>query len=121
MECNGKLLTEEQVDKLQFMIHNYYKKSRDICSCDVERVLTSNLKEHQYKQDDSLLVIEVKDMNSAPSITYKGKTITNRIAIAYEWETGDLEKKHKQDIKITHAYQYNNQIVVKTFEEKAIR
>jgi len=39
MECKGKLLTEEQVDKLQFMIHNYYKKGMDICSCDVERVL----------------------------------------------------------------------------------
>ncbi|PFE56028.1 hypothetical protein CN318_12345 [Bacillus cereus] len=39
MKCNGKLLTEEQIDRLQFMLNNYYKKSMDICSCDVERVL----------------------------------------------------------------------------------
>ncbi|MDO6631775.1 hypothetical protein [Bacillus thuringiensis] len=39
MGCNGQLLTEEQVDMLQFMIHNHYKKNMDICSCDVERVL----------------------------------------------------------------------------------
>ncbi|MDZ5609606.1 hypothetical protein U2I54_21740 [Bacillus pseudomycoides] len=39
MECNGKLLTEEQVDKLQFMINNYNNKNMDICSCDVKRSL----------------------------------------------------------------------------------
>lgn len=39
MECNGKALTEEQVNMLQFMINNYNKKNMDICSCDVERVL----------------------------------------------------------------------------------
>lgn len=39
MECRGKLLTEEQVDMLQFMMNNYYKKNMDICPCDVERVL----------------------------------------------------------------------------------
>ncbi|HDR7659864.1 hypothetical protein COM08_15195 [Bacillus wiedmannii] len=38
-ECNGKPLTEEQIDMLQFMINNYYKKNMNICSCDVERVL----------------------------------------------------------------------------------
>ncbi|MGY2609494.1 hypothetical protein [Bacillus pretiosus] len=38
-ECNGKSLTEEQIDMLQFMINNYYKKNMNICSCDVERVL----------------------------------------------------------------------------------
>ncbi|PFQ01467.1 hypothetical protein [Bacillus cereus] len=37
--CNGKPLTKEQVGFLEFMIHNYYKKNMDICSCDVERVL----------------------------------------------------------------------------------
>ncbi|MDM5189366.1 hypothetical protein QUF99_19260 [Bacillus sp. DX4.1] len=39
MECNSKVSTEEQVNMLQFMINNYYKKSMDICSCDVERLL----------------------------------------------------------------------------------
>ncbi|PFP72629.1 hypothetical protein COJ99_07180 [Bacillus cereus] len=38
-KCNGKPLTKEQVGFLEFMIHNYYKKNMDICSCDVERVL----------------------------------------------------------------------------------
>ncbi|MBE3643175.1 hypothetical protein IMZ78_12835 [Bacillus anthracis] len=38
-ECNGNPLTEEQIDMLQFMINNYYKKNMNICSCDVERVL----------------------------------------------------------------------------------
>ncbi|MEG7339132.1 hypothetical protein V6E27_10890 [Bacillus cereus] len=39
MKCNGKPLTERQIDMLQFMINNYYKKNMNICSCDVERVL----------------------------------------------------------------------------------
>ncbi|MGH0787855.1 hypothetical protein ACQVTU_08805 [Bacillus cereus] len=39
MQCNGKVLTKEQVDKLQFMINNYSNKGMDICTCDVERVL----------------------------------------------------------------------------------
>ncbi|EOP94823.1 hypothetical protein MYW48_23140 [Bacillus cereus] len=39
MECKGKLLTEEQVDELSFMVHNYYNKDIGICSYDVERVL----------------------------------------------------------------------------------
>ncbi|AXY05502.1 hypothetical protein CUC43_00470 [Bacillus thuringiensis LM1212] len=38
-KCNGKPLTERQIDMLQFMINNYYKKNMNICSCDVERVL----------------------------------------------------------------------------------
>lgn len=38
-ECNGKSLTKEQIDMLEFMIYNYCKKGMDICSCDVERVL----------------------------------------------------------------------------------
>lgn len=38
-KCKGKPLTEEQIDMLQFMTNNYYKKNMDICSCDVERVL----------------------------------------------------------------------------------
>ncbi|AIM33327.1 hypothetical protein DF16_orf04912 [Bacillus thuringiensis serovar kurstaki str. YBT-1520] len=39
MQCNGKVLNKEQVDKLQFMINNYSNKGMDICTCDVERVL----------------------------------------------------------------------------------
>ncbi|WP_410976580.1 hypothetical protein [Bacillus cereus] len=44
-ECNGKSLTKEQIDMLEFMIYNYYKKNMDICSCDVERVLKMKEKE----------------------------------------------------------------------------
>ncbi|MEC0037739.1 hypothetical protein P4L29_25590 [Bacillus cereus] len=39
MQCNGKVLNKEQVDKIQFMINNYSNKGMDICTCDVERVL----------------------------------------------------------------------------------
>ncbi|MBU4640083.1 hypothetical protein [Bacillus toyonensis] len=39
MGCNGKSLTKEQIDKLQFMINNYSNKGMTICTCDVERVL----------------------------------------------------------------------------------
>lgn len=55
MECNGKLLTEEQIDRLQFMLNNYYKKSMDICSCDVERVL--NKKEVELTKVEKAIVI----------------------------------------------------------------
>lgn len=44
-ECNGKPLTKEQIDMLEFMIYNYYKKDMDICLCDVERVLKKKDKE----------------------------------------------------------------------------
>ncbi|PFH81658.1 hypothetical protein COI81_29010 [Bacillus cereus] len=39
MQCKGKVLTEEKVGMLQFMIDNYYHKNMDICSCDVQRLL----------------------------------------------------------------------------------
>lgn len=39
-ECKRKLLFEEQVDMLQFMINNYYKKNRDIYSYDEESVFS---------------------------------------------------------------------------------
>lgn len=39
MKCKGKVLTENQVGMLQFMIDNYYNKNMDICSCDVTRLL----------------------------------------------------------------------------------
>ncbi|AIM28456.1 hypothetical protein DF16_orf00040 [Bacillus thuringiensis serovar kurstaki str. YBT-1520] len=39
MQCNGKVLNKEQVDKIQFMLNNYSNKGMDICTCDVERVL----------------------------------------------------------------------------------
>ncbi|SHM83807.1 hypothetical protein SAMN04487918_11923 [Bacillus sp. bc15] len=112
MGCKGKLLTEEQADELSFMVHNYYNKDIGICSCDVERVLTSNTKQ------TPLLVIEVQDMNSVPSITYKGIDIKGKVLINYEWTTDEFEKKGKHNMTIKHIDGHEKYVVGKTIQEE---
>ncbi|EOW9529885.1 hypothetical protein ACO11K_003649 [Bacillus cytotoxicus] len=122
MRCKDKLLTEEQVDMLQFMINNYYKKGMDICSCDVERVLSLNIKDTQpvRVQNNPLLVIEVKDMNSVPTVTYKGEDIKGKVLINYEWITKEFEKQGKHNMTIKHIDSYDKFVVGKTIQEEVL-
>ncbi|WP_142399121.1 hypothetical protein [Bacillus thuringiensis] len=115
MKYNRNLLTEEQVNMLHFMIDNYYKKSMDICSCDVERVLTSETKQIP------LLVIEVQDMSSVPSVIYKGDDIKGKVSISYGWETGGFKAKSKQNIKINHVYHDDDQLIDKIIQEETVQ
>ncbi|PEA86649.1 hypothetical protein [Bacillus thuringiensis] len=123
MGCKGQLLTEEQVDRLQFMIHNHYKKNMDICSCDVERVLALNRTSYQpgHVQDEPLLVIEVKDMNSVPSVIYKGIDIKGKVSVDYEWTTNDLEQVGAHNLKIKHIDDQGKNIIGKTIQEERLQ
>ncbi|PGZ44109.1 hypothetical protein COE56_30505 [Bacillus anthracis] len=122
MKCNGKVLTEQQVDTLQYMIHNYYNKGIDICSCDVERALYSNRKEHTPAriQNDPLLIIEVQDMKSVPSITYRGEDIKGKVSINYEWETKRFGQEALHNLKIKHFDNDRENITEKTIQEELI-
>ncbi|MGG3404438.1 hypothetical protein BKK39_23215 [Bacillus cereus] len=67
-----------------------------------------------------LLVIEVQDMNSVPTVIYNGETIEGKVSIAYKWETSGFEKKGKQNIKINHVYHDNHQLVEKEIKEEKV-
>ncbi|PGT77312.1 hypothetical protein COD86_26790 [Bacillus cereus] len=121
MGCsNGNLLTERQVDLLKGLLHEYHNKEMGICSCDVERLLSLNIKDTQpvRVQNDPLLVIEVQDMNSVPSVTYKGKDIKGKVLINYEWTTDEFEKKGKHNMTIKHIDGHEKYVVGKTIQEE---
>lgn len=123
MKCKGKLLTEEQIDKLSFLVHKYYNEGIDICSCNFEQVLALNTKDTQPVRtpNEPLLVIEVLDMNSVPSVTYKGEDIKGRVSIDYEWKTNGFEQLGSHNLKIKHIDCHEQYIVQKTIQEERVQ
>ncbi|WP_426443920.1 hypothetical protein [Staphylococcus xylosus] len=45
-------------------------------------------------KDENLLVIKQKDVNSVPTVIYKGEEISLKKHINFEWDTKDLDKPY---------------------------
>lgn len=67
-----------------------------------------------------LLVIEVQDISSVPTVTYNGETIEGKVAIAYEWGTSGYKEEGKHVLSLNHAYHVNNQLVERTIKEEKV-
>ncbi|MGO4219538.1 hypothetical protein AB4Z03_26905 [Bacillus sp. YAF12_1] len=67
-----------------------------------------------------LLVIEVQDISSVPTVTYNGETIEGKVSIAYEWGTSGYKEKGKHVLSLNHAYHVNNQLVERTIKEEKV-
>ncbi|WP_369355787.1 hypothetical protein [Lysinibacillus capsici] len=75
---------------------------------------------NKKRNDNELLVIKVKDMNSVPTVIYNGETIEGKVSIAYEWETNGFEKEGKQNMDLNHVYHIENHLVERTIKEERV-
>ncbi|PHD85489.1 hypothetical protein [Bacillus toyonensis] len=74
----------------------------------------------KFVEDAPLLVIEVKDMSSVPTVIYNGETIEGKVSITYEWGTSGYKKEGKHVLNLNHVYHVNNQLVERTIKEEKI-
>lgn len=52
------------------------------------------LKFFKKKKEENLLVIKQKDINSVPTVIYKGKEILLKQQINFNWDTKDVDKPY---------------------------
>ncbi|MCY8243538.1 hypothetical protein MOC08_20490 [Bacillus haynesii] len=63
-----------------------------------------------------LVQIELEKLDSIPRVFYKGEKITNRIAIDFEWRTGDDKQTGSAYIRIKHGNDINGRAAIETKE-----
>lgn len=63
-----------------------------------------------------LLKIELDEIDSAPSIFYKGEKIIDRVAVDFEWRTEESDKIGSAYIRIKHGKEINGMLAVDTKE-----
>ncbi|MCY9148809.1 hypothetical protein [Bacillus haynesii] len=63
-----------------------------------------------------LLQIQLDDIDSIPHVFYKGEKITKRIAIDFEWRTGDDKQPGSTYIRIKHGNDINGRAAIETKE-----
>ncbi|MCY9242076.1 hypothetical protein MOE55_10165 [Bacillus spizizenii] len=72
-----------------------------------------------------LLQIELDEIDSVPHVFYKGEKITNRIAVDFEWRTGESDKIGSTYIRLKHGKEIDGMLAVDTkeiaFGERAYR
>ncbi|MBV5122233.1 hypothetical protein [Bacillus halotolerans] len=72
-----------------------------------------------------LLQIVLDEINSVPHVFYKGEKITNRIAVDFEWRTGESDKIGSAYIQLKHGKEIDGVLAVDTkeiaFGERAYR
>ncbi|MEC1106229.1 hypothetical protein [Bacillus velezensis] len=87
---------------------------RDFSSLTVEKIF-----------ETPLLKIELDEIDSAPSIFYKGEKIIDRVAVDFEWRTEESDKIGSAYIRIKHGKEINGMLTVDTkeiaFGERAYR
>lgn len=95
------------IDEVQMMLERLLGTRVDSFSATSYDLVTNNAQAFQDDNDgqphnEPLLVIEVKDMNSVPAVRYKGKDITGRVQVGYEWETKGCDDLGKHSLQLEY-------------------
>lgn len=61
-----------------------------------------------------LLQIELDEIDSVPHVFYKGEKITNRIAVDFEWRTGESDKIGSTYLRLKHGKEIDGMLAVDT-------
>ncbi|KND05469.1 hypothetical protein BHT95_21135 [Bacillus paralicheniformis] len=102
--------------KLGILLTGFVHVDEKAAGFDPTETAQKSIELFNEKNKAPLLQIELEDIDSIPHVFYKGERITERIAIDFEWRTGDDKQPGSTYIRIKHGNDIDGRLVVETKE-----
>lgn len=88
---------------------------------EVANLVTKKIMDKLDKQEKPpLLQIELADINSVPTVFYKGEEINGKIKVSFDWETNDEVGHNPTHIHIEHVDSDSKGIDTKTIQHNKL-
>lgn len=102
--------------KFGILLTGFVRVDENAAGFDPTDTVQKSIELFKEKNKAPLLQIELDDIDSIPYVFYKGEIITKRIAIDFEWRTGDDKQAGSAYIRIKHGNDVNGRAAIETKE-----
>ncbi|WFB57481.1 hypothetical protein [Paenibacillus sp. BR1-192] len=100
-------------------VRNCYGTELGICGY-CYGVVAKGIIVEEPQVNEPLLIIEVEDMESVPTVRYKGEKVEGKIDVSYSWETSDAFNRGSHKVHIKHFDKDQNSVKTLGIERLSI-